>query len=278
VAGIKRKLLRDRFVQKLLAPFGQEPTPKKWLFVIGCYNSGTTLLSDILSEHPAISALPIEGVVLTDALPRPEKFGWNRMWSECVEGVRMLPGEGMEKIAKRIKRQWSYSFDDAEILYEKSIANAARIPFLDAYFQPAYFVVIVRNGYAVAEGLRRRGNPRKYGHTEFGDKYPIEMCAKQWVVSDEIVSADAAIAKQVLFLTYEDFCADPGNNLRAITDFLEIEPLPDEITNKSWEVHGNSSKIRNMNEEGIARLSADEIETIREVAGSVLDKYGYLPG
>lgn len=262
----------------MLAPFGREPSPKKWLFVIGCYNSGTTLLSDILSEHPAISALPIEGVALTDALPRPEKFGWNRMWSECIEGVRMLPGGGMEKIAKRIKRQWSYSFDDADILYEKSIANAARIPFLDAYFQPAHFIVIVRNGYAVAEGLRRRGDPRKYGHTEFGDKYPIEMCANQWAVSDEMVSADAAGADHVLYLTYEDFCADPGNKLRAITDFLEIEPLPEEITNRTWEVHGSRSRIRNMNKEGIAKLSADDIVKIRETAASALDKYGYTQG
>lgn len=277
MAGFKRKLLRDRLVQKLLAPFGRVPRPKKWLFVIGCYNSGTTLLSDILSEHPDISALPIEGVMLTDALPRPEKFGWNRMWSECIDGVRMLPGEGMQKIADRIKRQWSYSFADVDILYEKSIANAARIPFLDACFQPAYFIVIVRNGYAVAEGLRRRGNPRKYGHTEFGDRYPIEMCAKQWVVSDDIVSADAADAKHVLYLTYEDFCAEPAKNLRAITDFLEIDPLPDEISDQSWEIHGCSSKIRNMNEEGIAKLSEDDIAKIRDRAKNILDKYGYLP-
>jgi len=275
MTGLKRKLLRDRLVQKLLVPFGSVPKPKKWLFVIGCYNSGTTLLSDILSEHPDISALPIEGVALSDALPRPEKFGWNRMWSECVDGVRMLPGDGMEKIAERIKRQWSYSFDDADVLYEKSIANAARIPFLAAYFQPAYFVVIVRNGYAVAEGLRRRGDPKKYGHTEFGDKYPIEMCAKQWVVSDEIVSADTRDVEHVLRLTYEDFCADPGDNLRAITNFLELDPMPDKTISKSWEIHGNTSKIRNMNAEGIAKLSEDDRARIRETAGHVLDKYGY---
>lgn len=275
MAKLKSKLLRDRFVQKLLVPFGNVPNPKKWLFVIGCYNSGTTLLSDILSEHPDISALPIEGVALSDALPRPEKFGWNRMWSECVDDVRMLPGDGMEKIAERIKRQWSYSFEDADVLYEKSIANAARIPFLDAYFQPAYFVVIVRNGYAVAEGLRRRGDPKKFGRTEFGDKYPIEMCAKQWAVSDEIVSADTRDLQNVLRLTYEDFCADPGDNLRAITNFLELDGLPDETTSKSWEIHGNTSKIRNMNAEGIAKLSEDDLAKIREIAGHVLDKYGY---
>ncbi len=277
MTGLRRKLLRDRVVQKILAPFGRVPQPKKWLFVIGCYNSGTTLLSDILSEHPSISALPVEGVVLSDSLPRPEKFGWNRMWSECVEQVRMLPGEGMEKIADRIKRQWSFSFDEADILYEKSIANAARVPFLDAYFQPAYFVVIVRNGYAVAAGLRRRGNPKKYGHNEFGEKYPIEMCAKQWAVSDEIVSADMAGARHVLRLPYEDFCAQPGENLRAITDFLEVEPLPNETINKSWEIHGKTSEIRNMNAEGIAKLTADEIARIRDVAGPAVDKYGYEP-
>jgi len=278
VAKLHRKLLRDRLAQKLLAPFGQVQQPKKWLFVIGCYNSGTTLLSDILAGHPAISALPVEGVVLTDSLPRPEKFGWNRMWSECVEQVRMLPGDGMEKVANRIKRQWSFSFDEAEVLFEKSIANAARVPFLDAYFQPAYFVVIVRNGYAVAEGLRRRGRPGKYGHKEFGDKYPIEMCARQWAVSDEIVSADTARAQHVLQLTYEDFCARPGEQLRAITDFLQIEPLPHDTADRSWEIHGNTSKIRNMNAQGIAKLSADDVERIRSVAGEVLDKYDYKPG
>ncbi len=225
--------------------------------------------------HPDISVLLIEGVMLTDALPRPEKFGWNRMWSGCIEGVRMLPGEGMQKIADRIKRQWSYSFADVDILYEKPIANAARIPFLDAYFQPAYFIVIVRNGYAVAEGLRRRGNPQKYGRTEFGDRYPIKMCAKQWAVSDDIVNA--ADAKHVLYLTYEDFCAEPEKNLRAITDFLESDPLPDEISDRSWEIHGSSSKIRNMNEEGIAKLSEDDMAKIRDAAASTLDKYGYLP-
>ena len=277
MAGFRDKLLRDRAVQKLIAPFGRVPQPKKWLFVLGCYNSGTTLLSEILSQHPAISALPKEGAVLTDALPRPETFGWNRMWSECIDEVRMLPGQGMERIADRIKRQWSFSLDEADILYEKSIGNAARIPFLDAYFQPAYFVVIVRNGYAVAEGLRRRGNPRRYGRKEFGDRYPIEMCANQWTVSDEIISADSANVQHLMNLTYEDFCADPAKELARITAFLNIDPLAEEVTNQSWQVREDTSKIRNMNEKSIARLDADDIASIRDVAGAVLDKYGYEP-
>lgn len=271
------KLLRERGAQKLLAPFGRVPKPKKWLFVIGCYGSGTTLLFDILAGHPAISALPVEGVVLADSIPRPEKFGWSRMWSECIDQVRMLPGDGMEKVANRVKRQWSFSFDEAEVLFDKSISNAARIPFFEAYFQPAYFVVIVRNGYAVAEGLRRRGKPLKYGHKEFGDGYPIEMCARQWVVSDEVVSADIGGVQHVLQLTYEDFCARPGEHLRAITDFLDIEPLPEDTADRSWEIHRRTSTIRNMNARGIAELSADDVERIRGVAGATLDKYGYEP-
>ena len=277
MAGLKRKLLRDRLVQKFIVPFGRNLKPRKWLFVIGCYNSGTTLLSDILSEHPSISALPVEGVVLTDALPRPEKFKWNRMWSECFDEMRLLPGEGMDTVAERIKRQWSFSFDNSDILYEKSIANAAHIPFLDAYFRPAYFVVIVRNGYAVSEGLRRRGNPRRFGRDEFGDKYPIEMCARQWAVSDRVVSRDIGSVSHALHMTYEEFCAEPDHWLLAITDFLEIESLPGGLAGRSFEVHGQRSKIRNMNAEGIAKLTADEIGKIREVAGPELDKYGYSP-
>ena len=31
--------------------FGYMPTPEKWVFIVGCYNSGTTLLHDLLASH-----------------------------------------------------------------------------------------------------------------------------------------------------------------------------------------------------------------------------------
>ncbi len=122
-----------------------------------CYNSGTTLLAQILRKHPDISGLPIEGTFLTDALPQPESFGWNRMWWKCLEQVRLEPDSVSPATLRRIKRQWSVWLDWRKPnLLDKSIPNTARMPFLQAEFGPAYFVYIVRNGYAVAEGALSR--------------------------------------------------------------------------------------------------------------------------
>jgi len=69
---IKRKLLRREKIRRFFRTFVSVPRGKSYLFVVGCYNSGTTLLADMLTQHPEISPLPTEGSALTDALPRPE--------------------------------------------------------------------------------------------------------------------------------------------------------------------------------------------------------------
>ena len=66
-------------IQKLIGYLGKELKPERWIFVVGCYKSGTTLLTKILSQHPLIGSMPNEGVAFTDALPYPEQYGWTRM-------------------------------------------------------------------------------------------------------------------------------------------------------------------------------------------------------
>ena len=271
----KQKLMRERLMQKLAAPFGRHLNPDKWVFIVGCYNSGTTLLSTILGNHPDIAVLPYEGVVLTDGLPRPESFGWNRMWYKCQkEMVPAKNGRG-ERIARRIRRQWSFLFADRPVLLEKSIANTARTPFLNRHFRPAYFIYMIRNGYAAAEGIRNRAKPRKWGRDEFGEKYPIELCAEQWAVSDRVMAADAKQLDRLMTVRYESFTENPAKSMADITKFLEIAPMADETLTRSWRIHGYDSPIRNMNAESLARLSRDEIKRIEAVAGDVLEKYSY---
>lgn len=57
-------VLRESFgniLREIKISFTPVPRPDKWLFVVGCYNSGTTLLAEMLSRHPNISGLPTEG-------------------------------------------------------------------------------------------------------------------------------------------------------------------------------------------------------------------------
>ena len=139
VSGFVRKVfltaLMNQSVQKILLPFGHDLKPERWIFVVGCYNSATTLLASILREHPDMEGLPNEGAFLTDVLPYPERFGWPRMWSQCVEDVRIRGDAKEADRAKRIKHHWSLWYQDgSQNLVEKSISNAARLLFLQEYF------------------------------------------------------------------------------------------------------------------------------------------------
>jgi len=270
------RLRQTKTCQQLLTPFGRPITPQKWIFIVGCYNSGTTILDHILAQHPLVSGLPEEGVWLTDALPRPEDFGWTRMWFKCLDKVRIGPEKGLEKRAERIKRQWSiwYPKDPVNCL-EKSVANATRMEFLQEYFKPAYFIHIIRNGYAVAEGIRRKSNLSRWKNPYYKTTYPITLCAEQWVASDRLISHTSKKLSNFLEIYYEDLCSQPALTMTRITDFLKIEPLPSGLFGRKWTVHEKVAPLHNMNESSFKRLSVEDIEKINHVAGDCLAKHGY---
>lgn len=267
---------QNKSVQQALLPFGRTLKPDKWVFIIGCYNSGTTLLENILSSHPQIGGLPLEGVALTDALPRPEEYGWARMWSKCFENVQLLPAEGMDKKAEHIKRQWSIWYPKGKpVLLEKSIANATRMQFLQEYFRPAYFIYIIRNGYAVSEGIRRKANLNKNNNLIYKNRYPIEVCAEQWKVSDEVVAKDSKNIHNFLQIYYEDLCSTPVVVLKTITEFLGLSSLPDQVLERHWDIHKKKSTICNMNDINIAGLSFNDKKQIKNMAWKTLVTHGY---
>lgn len=269
------RLTMQPLVQQALLPFGHELEPRRWIFVLGCYNSGTTLLATVLRQHPEIAGLPTEGVYLSDALPYPERHGWPRMWSQCVDEVRIPPEGGAERAA-RIRRQWSLWYPrNAPNLVEKSVANAARMPFLAAHFRPAYFIYLVRNGYAAAGGIRDKANLRRWRSPYRASGYPIDLCAHQWLATEETVEADRARVDHFLPVYYEDLAAHPEETLARITEFLGLPPVPDEAVRRNWDVHGARAPIQDMNAESLSRLSSEDIERIEAVAGERLRNHGY---
>ena len=275
VRRLRARLAKSAAGRALLAPLARDLSPRQWIFLVGCYNSGTTLLRAMLARHPEVVALPSEGVKLTDALPAPEQFGWHRMWSQCLDQVRLAP-EGEAERAMRVRRHWSLCLPAvAPAILEKSIANTARMPFLQAHFRPAHFVCLVRNGYAVAEGIRRKAEPGRRGNTRYGDQYPIALCADQWRVCDEVVAADRPDLERFLEVRYEDLTARPAEVLRQITDFLGLSPLPDEAAAGEWTIHGVRSEVRDMNRQSLERLTRRDLDEINDAAGPALARHGY---
>jgi hypothetical protein len=62
---------------------------RKWVFIMGCTNSGTRVLDHILSDHSDIASLPWEGQFLTDVIPRPRVYKVGRVWAERLDCLRM---------------------------------------------------------------------------------------------------------------------------------------------------------------------------------------------
>lgn len=246
------------------------PTNKKWVFLVGCYNSGTTLLADLLGDHPEISALPTEGHFITDQFIKDYDVGLPRMWVQR-EDLFYLTENDQGPDVVRLKKEWAMRLDaQKQVLLEKSPPNTAKMRWLQKHFENAHFVGIVRNGYAVAEGISRKAEPH---HLKAG--WPIEMSAYQWARSNEVMLEDAKRLKKFFLVKYEDLAKDPSTVLNQVADYLQISPFQRVEANKSREIHERSDAIRDLNEVSMRRLTPEKIDRINEVAGPMLDALGY---
>lgn len=270
------RLKKTRLVRELASYFGNDLEPDRWIFIVGCYSSGTTILSRVLGEHKEIESLPQEGAFLTDVLPTPEDYGWTRMWIRCRDDVCIKPGQLSKQDVRRIKRQWSIWYPQASSnLLEKSVANTLRMRFLNAHFESAYFIEMVRNGYAVAEGIQRRADLDRWPNPEYEEKYPIDLCARQWVACCRTVEQSRPDIDRFLRVRYEDFTEDTKGTLDQITRFLGISPIESSVLQKTWSFQEKNEPIKNMNPSSFERLSPRQIRKIEDVAGDVLRECNY---
>lgn len=243
----------------------QEPRPEKWVFIIGCYNSGTTLLNRLLAAHPAIGSMPNEGQFYTDQLPRGAQFGLRRLWALKPDLFYLNELSDSAININKLKREWAWFYNDVNrpVLLEKTIANAARTRWLQKNFESSSFIILLRDPYAVAEGIRR-----KEGHS-------LEEAILQWKNSYELVWNDLPFLERKLVLKYEDLVADTDKSLMEIAAFLQIKAFEKSFADETFEVHKVQSKIENMNASSYKRLSPEDFKTINRIAGDLIMKLGY---
>ena len=276
VKKIRGAVGKNRFFQRLTGILGHELSPRQWVFIVGCYNSGTTLLHEIFSECPNVASLPGEGAFLTSALHTPEEYGWVRMWHKCINEVALNKHDGYRRAAVTMKN-WSVWLDRSRpVIIEKSISNVPRILFLQEYFKPSCFIYVIRNGYAVAEGIRRKANLKKWGTPLPMEQYPIELCAQQWVETDRMLNSVRSKVDNLLLVKYEELVEDPDKIIKRIYEFVG-EHMGEyvNLVKKQYNVTGYHSEIINMNQQSIARLSQEDIARINSISTEILQKYGY---
>lgn len=230
---------------------------RKWLFLVGCNNSGTTILHDLLVSSGQFTALPHEGQRYTRQLVFAERRGFERVWTEYVSDLRMTEADSTA-IVPRLVHDWLFEATpkDRDMIIEKTTANAVRMRWLQKAIPNSYFVGVVRNGLAVAEGIRRKGNK------------DIARAARHWVKVNEIMQSDSKFVRNYLQLRYEDIAGTPQRALVTVSNFLGQSP----------ELHVESSafaSLVNMNEQSLASLTKADREAVRAEAGPMLQALGY---
>jgi hypothetical protein len=162
------------------------PPADRPIFIVGCGRSGTTLLYELLCEHPDLAwfsnyseRVPALGAVAAlhraRWLGRPPKGSarssrWRphpvegyRVWDHCTGSLpgglnRPLDADDLTAEARRRVRtivRAHVRAQGARRFVNKNTRNARRIPYLHAIFEDARFVHVVRDPRATAVSLTR---------------------------------------------------------------------------------------------------------------------------
>ncbi len=272
--GLGKLWLRPGF-RRAVRPFLREKTPEKWLFVVGCFNSGTTILRRLLESHPDISAMVREGAKLTDAFPDLEAGGWPRMMFANREHWD-LPEEGAAERARLARRDWSFWFDArAQVFFEKSIDHTTRMGWMDRHFPNAHFIAIRRNGYCVNEGIMRRARPGGEARAQVGERYPPELCAQQWTAFDEAVTRGCAEVQRAIEIRYEDLMGRPVETMRDLFAFLGLPQPEMRLEGDTLTIAGHSHQLVDQNPASLARLAPAEIAAMAPIMKDAMARHGY---
>lgn len=245
------------------------------IFITGCTNSGTGFLRFLISKHPEVSTLMEEGQHYCQSLPHDHKFKHvkNRLFSLYPEIYRWSKKDVKKRNGHQIKKDFYKHWDlSKKYLVEKSGHHMIRLGFTQAIFKPCKFIGIVRNGFVVCEGLKRK------------KKHDIRLCAKHWNRANKIMMEES---KDVDFLMvyYEDLVNDTQNTMDNIFEFIGVEGIK---IDRNWTIpRSNMFGLRkyftladspDFNNLSLENLTKKEKEIIEEEAGEMLFMLGYADG
>lgn len=223
----------------------------QWLFVIGCNNSGTTLLKTIIESHPNVIGIEGEGQYRTKKFVTDRDIRLNRLFSEKLDVFRNIK----QVDPLKVKYDWIISLlrrktKRHRYILEKTTVNSVRIPWLIKHFPNARFVVIFREAYGVVEGMKRK------------EGIDVHRGTAHWNKTNTLIMDDLAGKNDVLYLKYEDLSDSPQIYISQIWEFLGLPDNSPIQGEQKYKVHGKSSTISNQNAKSKEQLTAQELSFI----------------
>jgi len=241
----------------------------RWCFIVGCNNSGTSLLQSVLTNTGVVSKMDGEGQLHTEVLTRAHRRRHRGVWTEYLTELAVDPRHA-ERLGPRLTHDWlaAYPLPLLEVLLEKSTVNTLRMPFLQRVFPNSYFIGLVRDGYAVSEGIRR-----KTGSS-------LARSAQHWNAVNRYMIDSVQQVDRYLEIRYEDLSENPDRVATSLSEFLGLsrEALSMALAasyTRTTIAGAGARKIVNMNPASWARLSAEDVVGIEDEAGEMLEYFGY---
>ena len=284
------KFLSDRFERKPpqpkpAPPVTPPPPQDKYLFVLCSNNSGSTVLQMLLSSSPNAVPMSGEGQYLLPpehAFIRPEEGLWTEYKEQLVDDKLNKWAEIKQDFLNEWKTQLEKKPTKTPVFIEKSPLHIARWPKFKEIFPGCYGIAMIRDPYAVCEGIRRR---RGYQGSMIAD------AAVHWMQAAEILRAicEREPKSNFKWITYEKLCGEPEAVAKDILAWMpELTDMQPDMKfdivrrdgNRPIPTPGlpNNSKLVNCNDAQISRLSKEDIKLISHVLSldtETLDFFGY---
>jgi len=235
------------------------------LFLLVPNNSGSSLLHDLIATSEDVAVLPAEGQFYYNFVgPDPIKLNVKHIFTEKEEIFRNKSNYEWGVIKSSWTSAWKNNKVGAKIKLQKSPTDIVRPKMLQEAFPDSKFIIMIRNPYAMIEGIMR-GNPNA----------TVIQAAKHALRCLEIQLENSEIYKNDLVLRYEDLTDDSENTVNLIKEYLELSDID---YNRTFYVKDYISTIVNKNNEQIKKLTDSQLEEINKIFKSkefILSECGY---
>lgn len=265
------------------------------VFVIGAPRSGTTLLYTALWRSSKLAHWrPTEAHEVWEADHHPALTGWE---SNVLTADDATPG-----VTARIRRSFLLVTGTRKRLIDKTPRNVLRVPFVNAIFPDARFILLKRDGRDNVNSLINAWRSPRYRTYRLPEPHPIpgvdpnwwkfvlypgwredlsgpleKICAKQWIISNEhVMKARTEIDDdRWTEIRYEDLVERPVEELGRLMEFCEL-PYEDAVRDAAAAMSTNPINTVTPPEQGKwRRENPEEITSILPLITPTMEALGY---
>lgn len=225
------------------------------LFLLIPNNSGSTFLAKAIAACRQVASLPREGQYVPGFQgPTPIQQGVGAVWTE----KEVLFTDEANYDWRGTRKIWAFHArgregEPSRLFVEKSPPNVLRAAMLERHFPRSRFLLMVRNPYAMAEGVMRQ-NPA--AGPAVAARHVLRCLHWQAINHKRWPSAP--------LLSYESLCADPEAAAARLRDWLPA--LADLDLSRPVAVKRRyHESARDMNDEQIDRLDTATLAELNRV-------------